>query len=66
MHRPAARALLASPRMKLCIFTGINLGGFVGWELGDRFGTMTAFFLSAAGSVIGIFAGWWTARKTLA
>ena len=65
MHRPTARALLATPRMKLCIFIGINLGGFAGWELGERFGTMTAFFLSGAGSVLGVFAGWWTARKIL-
>ncbi len=52
--------------MKLCIFVGINLGGYVGWELGDRFGTMTAFLLSGAGSVLGVFAGWWLARKLLA
>ena len=52
--------------MKLLIFVGINLGGYVGWELGDRFGTMTAFLLSGAGSVLGVFAGWWLARKLLA
>ena len=51
--------------MKLCIFVGVNLGGYVGWELGDRFGTMTAFLLSGAGSVLGVFAGWWAARKML-
>ena len=53
-------------RMKLLIFVGINLGGYVGWELGERFGMMTAFLLSGAGSVLGVFAGWWTARKYLA
>jgi hypothetical protein len=52
--------------MKLLIFVGINLGGYVGWELGDRFGTMTAFLLSGAGSVLGVVAGWWTARRLLA
>ena len=35
--------------MKLLIFVGINLGGYVGWELGERLGTMTAFLLSGAG-----------------
>ena len=52
--------------MKLCIFTGINLGGFVGWELGERFGTMPAFFVSGLGSVLGVWAGWWAARRYLA
>ena len=61
-----ARALLPFPGMKLCIFVGVNLGGFAGWEIGDRFGTMTAFLLSGAGSVVGVFAGWWVARRYLA
>jgi len=52
--------------VKLCIFVGINLGGYLGWELGGRFGTMTAFLLSGAGSVVGVFAGWWLARRLLA
>ena len=52
--------------MKLLIFVGINLGGYVGWELGERFGMMTAFLLSSAGSVAGVFAGWWVARKYVA
>jgi hypothetical protein len=60
-----ARAMLFREVVKLCIFVGINLGGYFGWELGDRFGTMTAFLLSGAGSVAGVFAGWWVARKLL-
>ncbi len=52
--------------MKLLIFVGINLGGYVGWELGERLGMMSAFLLSGAGSVLGVFAGWWTARRYLA
>ena len=51
--------------MKLFIFVGVNVGGGVGWELGDRFGTMTAFFLSGIGSVLGVYAGWWAARRYL-
>ena len=61
-----ARAMLASWGMKLFIFVGVNLGGYVGWELGGRFGLMTAFLLSGVGSVLGVFAGWWAARKMLA
>ncbi len=53
-------------RMKLCIFVGVNLGGAVGWELGDPFGTMMAVLLSGVGSVLGVIAGWWLARRYLA
>lgn len=56
----------ASQGMKLLIFVGVNLGGCAGWELGERFGTMTAFLLSGAGSVVGVYAGWWVARKYIA
>ena len=52
--------------VKLFIFIGINLGGYVGWDLGERFGTMTAFVLSGLGSMLGVFVGWWAARKYLA
>lgn len=52
--------------MKLLIFVGINLGGCVGWELGERFGTLTAFVVSGIGSLAGVYAGWWVARKYLA
>ena len=51
--------------VKLFIFVGINVGGYFGWELGARFGTMTAFLLSGVGSVAGVFAGWWLARRLL-
>jgi hypothetical protein len=52
--------------VKLFIFIGINVGGYFGWELGDRFGVMSAYLLSGAGSAAGVFAGWWLARKVLA
>ena len=51
--------------MKLLIFVGVNLGGFAGWEAGAPFGVMTAFLVSGLGSVIGVYAGWWTARRYL-
>jgi len=52
--------------VKLFIFIGVNLGGYVGWVLGERFGTMTAFVLSGLGSMLGVFVGWWAARRYLA
>ncbi len=51
--------------MKLLIFIGINVGGYLGWELGEHFGMLTAFMVSGAGSVLGVFGGWWLARKLL-
>ena len=52
--------------MKLCIFIGVNLGGIIGWSLGEHVGLMTAFLLSGLGSVFGVYAGWWVAREYLA
>jgi len=51
--------------MKLCIFVGINVGGAVGWWLGDMVGTMTAFCVSGAGSLLGVYLGWRVAMKYL-
>jgi hypothetical protein len=51
--------------MKLLIFVGLNIGGYVGWELGERFGFMTAFFISSLGSAIGVYLGWKVAREYL-
>jgi len=51
--------------MKFLIFIGINVGGAIGWALGEKFGIMTAFFVSGLGSVVGVYAGWWTARRYL-
>jgi hypothetical protein len=49
--------------MKLLIFIGINVGGAIGWSLGEPFGFMAAFFVSGLGSVAGVYAGWWVARR---
>ena len=49
--------------MKLLIFVGVNVGGAVGWAIGEPFGFMTAFFVSGLGSCAGVYAGWWVARR---
>ena len=51
--------------MKLLIFVGVNVGGIAGWAAGEPFGIMTAFFLSGLGSALGVYAGWWAARRYL-
>ncbi|MGB8169014.1 MAG: hypothetical protein WCF18_16070 [Chthoniobacteraceae bacterium] len=51
--------------MKLCIFVAVNVGGWAGWSLGERWGLMTAFIASGVGSVIGVYLGWRAARQLL-
>jgi len=51
--------------MKLCIFVGLNVGGYVGWVLGEHLGLMTAFLGSGLGSCLGVYAGWKMARVYL-
>jgi len=51
--------------MKLCIFIGLNVGGYVGWVLGEQVGLMTAFLVGSLGSLLGIHAGWKVAREYL-
>ena len=51
--------------MKLCIFVGINIGGYVGWILGEHIGLLTAYFVSGFGSLVGVYAGWRLARQYL-
>jgi len=51
--------------MKLCIFVGVNAGGYVGWVLGEHNGLMTAFLVSSLGSLIGVYLGWKVAREYL-
>jgi hypothetical protein len=51
--------------MKLCIFAGLNIGGYVGWILGEHIGLMTAFLVSSVGSLLGVYAGWRLAREYL-
>ncbi|TCO90404.1 hypothetical protein EV701_11027 [Chthoniobacter flavus] len=51
--------------MKLLIFVGLNVGGYIGWELGEPHGIMAAFLVSSLGSAIGVIAGWKLARHYL-
>ena len=52
---------------KLCIFVGVTVGGLVGSLLAGALGLDTfslgSFFLSGAGSLFGVWAGWKIARK---
>jgi hypothetical protein len=57
--------LFSNVIMKLCIFVGVNAGGYVGWVLAEPFGTMAAFIVSSVGSVAGVFLGWKVARRYL-
>lgn len=52
--------------MKLLIFVSLNVGGYIGWELGEPYGIMTAFLVSSLGSILGLIAGWKIARHFLA
>ena len=54
-----------SSKMKLCIFTGINVGGYIGWSLSEPYGMLIAFLVSGVGSILGVYAGWWVARRYL-
>jgi predicted MFS family arabinose efflux permease len=48
---------------RILIFIGMTVGGWIGWLVAERFGIMTAFFVSSLGSVAGVFAGWWLGRR---
>lgn len=51
--------------MKLLIFVGLNVFGALGWWAGEQFGVLAAFIASGIGSLFGVYAGWWTARRLL-
>lgn len=51
--------------MKLCIFVAVNVGGWVGWTLGESFGLLAAFLASGVGSILGVYLGWRVARRLL-
>jgi hypothetical protein len=59
------RFLLNSLSVKLFIFIGTNIGASLGWAAGEPFGLMTAFIVSGIGSAVGVYAGWWAARRWL-
>ena len=51
--------------MKLLIFVSLTVFSSLGWWAGESYGLMTAFLLSSLGSIIGVFVGWWAARRLL-
>jgi len=42
---------------KIVLLLSITIFGWIGWELGHRFGLMTAYFSSVAGSLAGVYVG---------
>lgn len=51
--------------MKLCIFAGTTICGYVGWYAGDALGLGFgwSFVISSIGSIAGVFLGWKLARR---
>ena len=39
----------------ILVMVGASVGGWIGWSLGERFGIMTAFFLSLVGTAFGVW-----------
>ena len=42
---------------KIVLLSSITIFSWVGWLMGEQFGMMTAYLLSFAGSLIGVYAG---------
>jgi len=42
---------------KIVLFTSIALFSGIGWALGAKFGVMTGYWLSFAGSLLGVYVG---------
>jgi putative Mn2+ efflux pump MntP len=42
---------------KIVLLTSITIFSWAGWMLGDRFGVMTAYMISFAGSLVGVYLG---------
>jgi hypothetical protein len=49
------------------MFTGIIVGGYAGWWLGDclGFGLMGDFLVSTLGSIVGVYVAWRVMRDFL-
>ncbi len=48
---------------KLCIFTGMTVGGYVAGYLCSSLGLMTEIIVSGIGSMVGVYLGWKLARR---
>jgi hypothetical protein len=42
---------------KISLIFTVTLCGWLGWKLGDSYGIMTAYLMSFAGSLAGVFVG---------
>ena len=42
---------------KLILLLSISIFSWIGWEMGKRFGVMTAYWISFVGSLIGVYIG---------
>jgi uncharacterized membrane protein YfcA len=65
---PFEIVFLAAPHktagmMKLCIFAGMTVGGYVAAYAVSSYGMMTEVFASGVGSIIGVYLGWKLARR---
>ena len=54
---PARRYVIHNTMKKLILFIMITLFGSIGWWLGAYIGVMTAYFVSVAGSLVGVYVG---------
>jgi hypothetical protein len=50
---------------KIILILTISLFSWLGWQLGDTYGLMTAYWLSFIGSLAGVFVGVLINRKYL-
>ena len=50
---------------KIILILTISLCGWLGWKVGASLGIMTAYWLSFAGSIAGVFVGCFINRRYL-
>ena len=51
--------------MKLLIFVGLNIGGYIGLAAAEQWGMTIAFVVSTVGSLVGVYVAWWVGRNYL-
>lgn len=62
----ARRRPIYAIMQKLSIFVCATVFSYLGWALGGLVGgIMTAFFVSGALSLVGVWVGWWLYRRFL-
>jgi len=53
----------AGPVTKLCIFTGMTVGGYVAGYLSSDLGLFAEVIVSGLGSMVGVYLGWKLAKR---